>query len=209
MEVSVIKKNLKVAQLHRTSPMPHKEKKHQVITEQHFQAVIISKASARLISAQHSTHIPPDKKRLTDPVFFSMGWVGNKMSDLGAEIFPNGSAHVVNQIHQALLKVQEKRQVQFSAAHSLHKKMQLQYTRRFKGMLVQTWLERHHPVKGRNDPSCRVIFPLVDYSAPKPVPTGTNGEFGLNHPSNSTQRTNSFLHQLHTVCPRSCSSRTE
>lgn len=51
-----------------------------------------------------------------------MGWVGNKMSDLGAEIFPNGSAHVVNQIHQALLKGQEKRQVQFSAACSLHKK---------------------------------------------------------------------------------------
>lgn len=45
---------------------------------------------------------------LSDPVFFSMRWVGNEMSDLGAEILSNGSTHVMNKIHQALLKGQKK-----------------------------------------------------------------------------------------------------
>lgn len=85
-----------------------------------------------------------------------MGWVGNKMSDLGAEIFPNGSAHVVNQIHQALLKGKEKSQVQFSVAHSLHRKTQLQYTTHFKGTWVQmTW--KTPPCQRKKWP-CRAIY---------------------------------------------------
>lgn len=53
------------------------------------------------------------------------------MGDLGAEIFANGAAHVVNQIHQALLKGREKTHVQLSAAQTADRN-QLPFTRRVK-----------------------------------------------------------------------------
>lgn len=36
-----------------------------------------------------------------------MRWVGDEMSDLGAEILSDGSPHVMSEIHQALLKGQK------------------------------------------------------------------------------------------------------
>lgn len=40
-----------------------------------------------------------------------MRWVGDEMSDLGAEVLSNGSAHVMNESHQAFLKTDKKKQV--------------------------------------------------------------------------------------------------
>ena len=37
-----------------------------------------------------------------------MSGVGNEMSNLGAEVFPDGPTHVMNQIHQVLLHEQQK-----------------------------------------------------------------------------------------------------
>lgn len=39
-----------------------------------------------------------------------MSGVGDEMGDLGAEVFADGSAHVVNQIHQVLLQRRQKEQ---------------------------------------------------------------------------------------------------
>lgn len=53
------------------------------------------------------THIHAEHKhddRNTDPVFLSMSGVSNKMSDLGAEVFPDCPTHVMNHIHQAFLQ---------------------------------------------------------------------------------------------------------
>lgn len=53
-----------------------------------------------------------DKNRLnkisTNPVFLSMGRVSNKMSNLRAEVFPDGPTHVMNKIHQVFLLVKKK-----------------------------------------------------------------------------------------------------
>lgn len=38
-----------------------------------------------------------------DPVFLSVCRVGDQMSDLGAEIFPDGSTHMMYQINQVFL----------------------------------------------------------------------------------------------------------
>ena len=46
--------------------------------------------------------------RCTNPVFLSMSGVGDEMSNLGAEVFSDGSTHVMNQIHQVLLHGQQK-----------------------------------------------------------------------------------------------------
>lgn len=48
------------------------------------------------------------KKASTNPVFLSMSRVGDEMSNLGAEVFPDGPTHVMNQIHQVLLHRKQK-----------------------------------------------------------------------------------------------------
>ena len=48
-----------------------------------------------------------------------MSGVGDEMSDLGAEVFADGSSHVMNQIHQVLLHGQQKYQIQ--AEHKVGK----------------------------------------------------------------------------------------
>lgn len=35
----------------------------------------------------------------TNPVLLSVGGVGDEMRDFGAEVLPDGSAHVMDQIH--------------------------------------------------------------------------------------------------------------
>lgn len=93
-----------------------------------------------------------------------MGWVGNKMSDLGAEIFPNGSAHVVNQIHQALLKDTREKTRSVLCSSQLAQKMQLQYTRSFKDVLVQmTW--KTSPYQRKKWPvfSCNLSFSRLQH----------------------------------------------
>lgn len=38
-----------------------------------------------------------------------MSWVGDEMSNLGAEVFPDGPSHVMNQIHQVFLNMKKKK----------------------------------------------------------------------------------------------------
>lgn len=44
-----------------------------------------------------------------------MSCVGDEMCNLGAEVFPDGSSHVMNQIHQVFLHMKKKKK------HTHHK----------------------------------------------------------------------------------------
>lgn len=40
-----------------------------------------------------------------------MSCVGDEMCNLGAEVFPDGSSHVMNQIHQVFLNMKKKKNI--------------------------------------------------------------------------------------------------
>lgn len=46
-----------------------------------------------------------------------MSCVGDEMCNLGAEVFPDGSSHVMNQIHQVFLNMKKKKNILTTTQH--------------------------------------------------------------------------------------------